>query len=55
MSLKAQTVCPIPQETIRVAQAAHPKETLCTRMRDELGNIYTDEQFAALFSKDSQP
>lgn len=55
MSLNAQAVCPIPQETARVARAAYPKGTLCMRMRDVLGRIYTDEQFAALFPKEGQP
>lgn len=55
MSLKAQAICPVPQETARVARAAYPKSTLCMRMRDVLGSIYTDEQFAALFPKEGQP
>jgi transposase len=55
MSLKAQAVCPIPPETVRVARAAYPKGTLCMRMREVLGSIYTDEQFATLFPKEGQP
>ena len=39
----------IPEETARVARAAFPKGTLFMRMRDELGAIYHDAQFAALY------
>src|SRR5579885_1215801 len=55
MSLKAQAVCPIPQETIRVARAAYPKGNLCMQMRNVLGSIYTDEDFAELYPKEGQP
>jgi transposase len=54
MSLKAQAVCPVPQETARVARAACPKGTIYMQMRDVLGRIYTDEQFADLFPKEGQ-
>lgn len=54
MSLKAQTISPVPQETVRVARAAYPKGCLCLQMRNVLGSIYTDEQFAALFPKEGQ-
>ena len=55
MSLKAQAVCPVPQETARIARAAYPKGTIYMQMRDVLGRIYTDEQFADLFPKEGQP
>jgi transposase len=55
MSLKAQTICPVPQETARVARAAYPKGNVYMQMRDALGSIYTDEDFAALFPKEGQP
>jgi transposase len=55
MSLKSQAICPVPQETARVARAAYPKGTLYMQMRDVLGSIYTDEDFAALFPKEGQP
>lgn len=55
MSLKAQAVCPIPQETARVARAAYPKGNLYMQMRDVLGCIYADEDFANLFPKEGQP
>jgi len=55
MSLKAQAVCPVPQETARVARAAYPKGKIYMQMRDVLGSVYTDEDFADLFPKEGQP
>ena len=55
MSLKPQPVCPVPQETARVARAAYPKGNLYMQMRDVLGSIFTDEDFADLFPKEGQP
>lgn len=55
MSLRAQAICPILPETVRVARAAYPKGTLCMRMRDVFGSMCTDEQFATLFPKEGQP
>ena len=55
MSLKAQPICPVPQETARIARAAYPKGNLCIQMRDVLGTIYTDADFAELFPKEGQP
>jgi transposase len=55
MSLKPQTVCPVPQETARVARAAYPKGNLYMQMRDVLGSIYTDEDFQDLFPQEGQP
>src|SRR5437763_4763999 len=54
MSLKAQPIYPVPQETARVARAAFPKGNLSMQMRDVLGSIYTDEDFADLFPKEGQ-
>ncbi|WP_275465846.1 IS1182 family transposase [Streptomyces noursei] len=45
----------IPAETVRVAQAAFPKGSLAIRIRDELGALFTDEQFAALFPSRGRP
>jgi hypothetical protein len=50
MSLQASPMVPIPAETARVAHAAFPKGTLCLQIRDTLGPLYADAQFAALFS-----
>jgi transposase len=55
MSLHASPSTPIPVETVRIAHAAFPKGTLCMQMRDTLGPLYEDDQFAALFSSTGQP
>src|SRR5258708_10033186 len=55
MSLKPQAICPVPQESDRLAQAAYPKGNLYIQMREVLGSIYTDEDFADLFPKEGQP
>ncbi len=51
MSLHPQVLCPIPEETARVAHAAYPKGNLYLRIRDELGTLYEDERFADLFPR----
>src|SRR4051794_5053525 len=55
MSLKPMENPPGPGETTRIARAAFPKGTPFLRFRDELGVIYRDEMFAALFPKSGQP
>src|SRR4051812_702067 len=55
MSLHPQPALSIPEETQRVAHAAFPKGTLCLRIADELGPLYRDDQFAALFPTRGQP
>jgi transposase len=55
MSIYAQGIGSIPAETMRVAHAAYPKGSLAMRLRDELGGIYQDEQFGALFPVRGQP
>jgi transposase len=55
MSLHHQPDCAIPEETRRVAHAAFPKGTLCLGIADELGPLYRDDQFAALFPTRGQP
>ena len=55
MSLKPEPICPVPQETARVAKAAFPKGSTFIKMRDELGVLFQDELFAALFPKEGQP
>ena len=49
MSLHPQEPPSVPEETIRVARAAFPKGSLCLCIADELGSIYTNDQFTALF------
>ena len=55
MSLRSPLVYQIPEETVRVAQAAFPKGNLYLTMQAELGMIYTNTQFASLFSATGQP
>lgn len=55
MLLPGQDPSRIPQETARVAHAAYPQGTLAMRLRDELGGIYHDEQFRALFAERGRP
>ena len=55
MSLQPQLAYVIPEETRRVAHAAFPKGALCLRLVEALGQLYLDEQFAALFPTRGQP
>ncbi len=55
MSFKPQAIGPIPEETARIARAAYPKGTIYLQLRDTLGTIYEDEQFADLFPQRGQP
>jgi transposase len=55
VSLQPQSAFAIPEETQRVAHAAFPKGTLCLRIADDLGPLYGDAQFAALFPSRGQP
>ena len=55
MSMHPQLFYVIPAETERVAHAAFPKGSPIMRLRDELGMLFTDTDFAALFSDVGQP
>src|SRR3712207_5887768 len=55
MSLHPQVVYLVPKETARVARAAFPKGNVYMRMYDELGMLYENHQFAALFPRRGQP
>lgn len=45
----------IPAETVRVARAAFPMGSLAIRVRDELGLLFTDEEFVDLFPVRGRP
>lgn len=45
----------IPEETVRVARAAFPRGNMYLTMRDQLGTLYENEHFAALFPKRGRP
>ena len=55
MSMHPQPVGPVPEDTARVARAAFPKGNLYMQMRDVLGTIYADEDFAELFEVRGRP
>ena len=53
--LRRQPLPPIPRQTARVAKAAFPKAHPYVRLADELGPLFTDETFEALFPTHGQP
>ena len=55
MSLHPQAIPAIPEETIRVAHAVLPQGNVWMQMRDELGTLYEDQDFADLFPSRGQP
>ena len=55
MSLPQQRIPPVPPATAHVAQLAFPTGNVYLQMRDELGTIYEDELFAALYAVEGQP
>jgi transposase len=55
MSLQPQEILPVPETTARTARAAFRRGNRYMAMRDELGTLYTDQDFAALFSARGQP
>ena len=55
MALKPVPVGDIPEMTRQIARAAFRKGSLYLRLRDELGTLYTDEDFAALYPSQGRP
>lgn len=55
MCLHPRPVDPVPKETARVAKAAFPKGTVYMTMKDTLGELFEDEDFARLFPSRGQP
>jgi transposase len=55
MSLHAEPVGPVPDETARVARVAFPKGNVYMQMRDVLGVIYDDASFRPLFAARGRP
>lgn len=55
MSLQPQPNLPVPEETARVARAAFPQSNPWIRLRDALGPLFDDAQFASLFSARGRP
>src|ERR1700681_269817 len=55
MSMQPEAIGSIPEETIRVARAACPRGNPYMIMRDQLGALYEDQSFAALFPQRGRP
>ncbi len=51
MSLKPHPIMPVPETTADVARAAFPKGNPYLKFRDELGTVFTDEDFADLYPR----
>ena len=49
MSLQPCPPAPVPEETARVARAVFPKDNPYLLLRDELGCLFSDEEFADLY------
>src|SRR2546425_7003262 len=55
MSLRPHALEPVPEETARVAHAAFPKGNPYLLLRDTLGTIFQDNDFAACFPLEGHP
>jgi transposase len=55
MSMRPQAIPSVPEETARVARLLLPKGNRYLLLRDELGNLYQDEQFQPLYPRLGQP
>jgi transposase len=55
VSMQPQSGLEVPEETARVARSAFPRGSLAMSVRDELGEVFTDEQFAAAFGTRGAP
>ncbi len=53
--LRPRALPSVPAETAQVARAAFPKGHPYLRAADELGTLFTDDTFAALFRRRGQP
>src|SRR4051812_20384568 len=54
MSLPPQSIGPVPEDTARVARAAFPRGNPYLHLCDELGTLFSDQDFA-LFPTRGQP
>jgi transposase len=55
VTLRRDPIGPVPVETARVARAAFPNGSRYLQMRDAVGTICTDTDFAALYSARGRP
>jgi hypothetical protein len=51
----AAVVAQVPEATARVARAAFPKGSLAMTVRDQLGEVFADAEFAAAFARRDAP
>lgn len=51
MSLRPEPISPVPEKIAHVARAAFPRDNAYLRLRDELGTIFTDIDFALRFPR----
>ena len=54
MSYHPQPITPVPDETSRIARAVFPTGTLAMALRDDLADLYTDEDFVDRFAARGQ-
>jgi transposase len=55
MVLHPHSIKPIPPLTKEIAHKAFPLGNLYMTLRDELGTLYDDNDFAELYSSEGQP
>src|SRR5882757_2889402 len=55
MSLQPRPLPEVPEMTARVALAAFPGGALAIRIRDALGSLFADEEFAGMFGVRGRP
>jgi transposase len=55
MSLKRESIGAIPEATGQAAKASFPTGNRYMRLRDALGTIFTESEFADLFAQKGQP
>jgi transposase len=49
MSLNPRPLGPVPAATAQVARAAFPRGNVYLRLREELGTVFSDDDFADLY------
>ncbi len=54
MSLHPSLIEPVPEQTAQIAHAAFPKGSPYLTLRDQLGTLYRDDDFSALFPASGQ-
>jgi len=55
MSLQPRPTPPVPDDTARVARSTFPKGNPYLRLRDELGTVFGDRDFADLYPRRGEP